>query len=167
MKRLKPVKLALYAMMICIAMILSYVETLIPVPFFAPGMKLGLANIVTMVAVYRMGIFDAAAISLSRVCLSAMTFGNIFSLAYSLAGSVCSLAVMAALKRTGKFGIAGVSAAGGVCHNIAQIGVAAFLLETGELVYYLPVLFITGTITGFVIGILCKIVLKSLGRVRW
>jgi heptaprenyl diphosphate synthase len=158
-------KLAFYALMIALAMILGYVETLIPFPFFAPGMKLGLANIVTMVALYRLGVRDAAAISAARILLSALLFGNAFSLAYSLAGGALSLAVMALLKRSGRFGLAGVSVAGGVCHNIAQIGVAALLLGTAELVYYLPVLLVSGTLTGVLTGILAALMLKSLPKI--
>jgi heptaprenyl diphosphate synthase len=164
-RRLNVKRLPVYALMIALAMIFSYLETLIPTPFFVPGMKLGLANIVTMVALYRMKTFDAAVISAARILLSALLFGNMFSLAYSLAGGALSLAVMVLLKKSGKFGVAGVSAAGGVCHNIAQIGVAALLLETGELIYYLPVLLITGTVTGGLIGVLGGLLLKKLTKV--
>jgi heptaprenyl diphosphate synthase len=157
-------KLAFYALMIALALILSYVETFIPFPFFAPGMKLGLANIVTMVALYRLGVRDAAAISAARILLSALLFGNAFSLAYSLAGGALSLAVMALLKRSRRFGPAGVGVAGGVCHNIAQIGVAALLLETVELVYYLPVLVISGTLTGVLTGLLASLLMKALAK---
>jgi heptaprenyl diphosphate synthase len=158
-------RVSFYALMIALAMIFSYLETLIPVPFFVPGMKLGLANIVTMIVLYKMKVFDAAVISAARVLLSALLFGNVFSLAYSLAGAALSLLVMALLKKTGKFGIAGVSVAGGVCHNIAQIGVAALLLETGELIYYLPLLLITGTVTGGLIGALGGLTLKKLEKI--
>jgi heptaprenyl diphosphate synthase len=158
-------RLSFYALMIALAMIFSYLETLLPTPFFVPGMKLGLANIVTMVALYKMRASDAAVISAARILLSALLFGNAFSLAYSLAGGAFSLAMMVLMKKTGKFGVAGVSAAGGVCHNIAQIGVAALLLETGELIYYLPVLLITGAVTGALIGVLGGLLLKKLTKV--
>ncbi|MDR1495858.1 MAG: Gx transporter family protein [Clostridiales Family XIII bacterium] len=164
MKNLGIRRISFYALLIALAMIFSYVETLIPLPFFVPGMKLGLANIVTMVALYKMGTVDAAVISGARILLSALLFGNAFSLAYSLAGGAVSLFVMILLKKTRKFGITGVSVAGGVCHNIAQIGVAALLLETGELIYYLPVLIVTGAITGCLIGIIGGILLKKLAK---
>lgn len=159
-------KIAMYALMIALAMIFSYIETLIPIPFMVPGMKLGLANIITMIALYKMGAIDAAVVSVVRILLSAVLFGNVFSLAYSLAGGILSLVIMILLKRTDKFSIVGVSLAGGVCHNIAQIGVAAVLLETTELIYYLPVLMITGTVTGVLIGIVGGLVVKRLHSVQ-
>jgi heptaprenyl diphosphate synthase len=165
MKNFGAKKISFFALSIALAMIFSYLETLIPLPFFVPGMKLGLANIVTMVVLYKMGASPAAAIALARILLSALLFGNVFSLAYSLSGGIFSLAVMILLKKTGKFSITGVSIAGGVCHNIAQIAAAALLLETAELIYYLPVLLVTGTVTGCFIGILGGLVLKKLGRV--
>lgn len=159
-------KLAIYALMVALAMIFSYIEVLIPIPYLVPGMKIGLANIVTMIALYKMGALDAAVVSVMRILLSALLFGNVFSLAYSLAGGLISLAIMILLKKTDRFSMVGVSLAGGVCHNIAQIGVAAILLETGELIYYLPVLLITGTITGILIGVLGGLILKKLERVQ-
>jgi heptaprenyl diphosphate synthase len=153
--------------MVALAMIFSYVEALIPLPFFMPGMKLGLANIVTIIVLYKMRALDAAVISMARILLSALLFGNVFSLAYSLTGGTLSLVVMILLKKSGRFGITGVSAAGGVCHNIAQTAVAALLLETGELAYYLPVLLVTGTVTGCLIGILGGVVLKKLAKVHF
>jgi heptaprenyl diphosphate synthase len=164
MKNTRTRKISFFALSIALAMIFSYVETLIPFPFFVPGMKLGLANIVTIVVLYKMKAFDAAAISITRILLSALLFGNVFSLAYSLSGGAFSLAVIILLKKTGKFSITGVSIAGGVCHNIAQVAVAALLLETGELAYYLPVLLVTGTVTGCLIGVLGGLLLKKLKR---
>ncbi len=152
--------------MIALAMIFSYIETFIPIPFFLPGMKLGLANIITMIALYKMGTKDAAIISIVRILLSALLFGNVFSLAYSLAGGLFSLAVMILLKKTDRFSITGVSIAGGVGHNIAQIGVAAILLDTAELIYYLPVLLITGAVTGCLIGLLGGLIIKKLDRIN-
>jgi heptaprenyl diphosphate synthase len=157
-------KISFFALSIALAMIFSYVEALIPFPFFAPGMKLGLANIVTMVVLYKMKAFDAAVISMARILLSSLLFGNVFSLAYSLSGGVFSLAAMILLKKTNRFSITGVSIAGGVCHNIAQVAVAALLLETGELVYYLPVLLVAGTVTGCLTGVLGGLILKKLTR---
>ncbi|MDR1042339.1 MAG: Gx transporter family protein [Clostridiales Family XIII bacterium] len=164
MRNTRTKKISFFALSIALAMIFSYVETLIPFPFFAPGMKLGLANIVTMIVLYKMKAFDAAVISLARILLSALLFGNVFSLAYSLSGGIFSLAVMILLKKTDRFSITGISIAGGVCHNIAQVAVAALLLETGELAYYLPILFVTGTVTGCLIGILGGLILKKLTR---
>lgn len=145
-------RIARYALLTALAMVLSWLEAMVPVSAAAPGVKLGLTNLVVVFALYRMGLRDAAAISLIRVALVSITFGNAYSLAYSLAGAVLSLAVMAVLKGTGRFSILGVSIAGGVCHNAAQILVAAAVLGTGRIAWYLPALLVSGTLAGAAIG---------------
>ncbi len=145
-------RVARYALLTALAMALSWLESMVPLSMAAPGMKLGLTNIVVVFALYRMSLRDAAALSLVRVLLVSMTFGNAYSFAYSLAGAVLSLAVMAGLKRTGKFSILGVSIAGGVGHNLGQIAVAMAVLGTEQLVWYLPVLLVSGTLAGAAVG---------------
>lgn len=145
-------RIARYALLTALAMVLSWLEAMVPVSTAAPGVKLGLTNLVVVFALYRMGLRDAAAISLIRVVLVSITFGNAYALAYSLAGAVLSLAVMAVLKRTDRFSILGVSIAGGVCHNAAQILVAAAMLGTGRIAWYLPALLVSGTLAGAAIG---------------
>ena len=145
-------RVARYALLIALAMVLSWLESMMPLPGAAPGMKLGLTNLVVLFALYRMSGRDAAVISLVRVALATMTFGNAYSFAYSLAGAMLSLAVMALLKKTERFSIVGVSVAGGICHNIGQILVAIAVMETAELVWYLPGLLVSGTVAGVVIG---------------
>ena len=135
------------------AMALSWLESLLPAFGMVPGMKLGLANIVTVFALYRMRLQDATGISLTRVLLTAAAFGNAYSFAYSLAGAVLSLAVMAGLKRLDRFSILGVSTAGGVCHNLGQLLVAIAVLGTARLGWYLPALAVSGTLTGAAIGL--------------
>lgn len=156
-------KLARYALLTALAMTLSWLESLLPAPGLLPGMKLGLANLTVVFALYRLSWKEAAGISLARVLLTAMTFGNAYSLAYSLAGAVLSLTVMAGLKKWDRFSILGVSIAGGVCHNIGQILVAAAVLETAALGWYLPVLMVSGTAAGIVIGAAGGLIVK---RVR-
>lgn len=145
-------RVARYALLTALAMALSWLESLVPLSMAAPGMKLGLTNIVVVFALYRMSLRDAAALSLVRVLLVSMTFGNAYSFAYSLAGAVLSLAVMAALKRTGKFSILGVSIAGGVGHNLGQVAVAMAVLGTARLAWYLPALLVSGVAAGVAIG---------------
>lgn len=145
-------RVARYALLIALAMALSWLESLVPLSMAAPGMKLGLTNIVVVFALYRMSLRDAAALSLVRVLLVSMTFGNAYSFAYSLAGAVLSLTVMAVLKRTGKFSILGVSIAGGVGHNLGQIAVAMAVLGTARLAWYLPALLVSGTLAGAAVG---------------
>ena len=146
-------KTARYALLTALAMVLSWLESLLVFPGLLPGMKVGLTNIVVLFALYRMGLRDAVWISLARVLLASMTFGNAYSFSYSLAGAALSLAVMAGLKKRDKFSLLGVSAAGGVCHNLGQQAVAAAVLETARLGWYLPALLASGTAAGVVIGI--------------
>ena len=154
-------RVARYALLIALAMVLSWLESMLPLPAAAPGMKLGLTNLVVLFALYRMGPCPAAAISLVRVLLVSMTFGNAYSFAYSLAGAAVSLAVMLALKRTGRFSILGVSIAGGVGHNLGQILVAAAVLGDA-VIWYLPVLLVSGVAAGAAIGVVGGIVTERI-----
>ncbi len=147
-------RMARCALLVALAMVLSWLESLVPVSAAVPGVKLGLANLVVIFSLYRMGLREAAAISLVRVILVSATFGNAYSFAYSLAGAALSLGVMALLKRTGKFSILGVSIAGGVCHNLGQILVAMAVLGRGEIIWYLPALLAAGTAAGVAVGAL-------------
>ena len=147
-------RMARCALLVALAMVLSWLESLVPVSAAVPGVKLGLANLVVIFSLYRMGFREAAVISLVRVILVSATFGNAYSFAYSLAGAALSLGVMALLKRTGKFSILGVSIAGGVCHNLGQILVAMAVLGRGESIWYLPALLAAGTAAGVAVGVL-------------
>ena len=157
---MKTKDVALYGILLVLALMLSYVEALLPLSFTIPGIKLGLPNIVVLFVLYRLGFKSACTVSLLRVALSSLLFGNVMSLAYSLAGAVLSLAVMGLLKKCGKFSHAGVSVAGGVAHNAGQILVAMALLETAEIGYYLPVLCVTGTVAGIFVGLTAALLLK-------
>lgn len=156
-------RLARYALLVALAMVLSWLESMVPVSAAVPGMKLGLTNLVVVFALYRMGLRDAAVISLIRVLLVSFTFGNAYSFAYSLAGAALSLVVMAALKRTGKFSLTAVSVAGGVCHNIGQILVAIAVLGTARIAVYLPPLLVSGVAAGVAIGAVAGLIVR---RVR-
>ncbi len=147
-------KVALLGLCTAVAMVLAYAELLLPPLFTAvPGIKLGLPNIAIIFVLYRIGLGEAAAVSLVRMVAVSMLFGNPVTLAYSLAGGILSLAGMAILKKTDLFSTVGVSVAGGVLHNVGQILMAMFLLGTAELGYYLIVLAITGTVSGILIGL--------------
>lgn len=145
-------RIARYALLVSLAMVLSWLESLIVFPGLLPGMKVGLTNLVVVFALYRMSPRDAAAVSLARVALVSLTFGNAYSFAYSLAGAALSLAVMTGLKKTGRFSILGVSIAGGVCHNLGQLGVAMAVLGTARLGWYLPWLMAGGVAAGTAVG---------------
>ena len=145
-------ELARFALLVALAMVLSWLESLVPLSLTVPGVKLGLANLVVIFALYKLGPRQAAVISLVRVLLITFTFGNAFSFAYSLTGAALSFVVMLLLKKTGKFSLLGVSIAGGVCHNIGQILVAMAVLGTADLLCYLPALLLAGTVAGVCIG---------------
>ena len=156
-------RLARYALLTALAMALSWLESLVPLAgAVPPGVKLGLTNLVVIFALYRMSLRDAAVISLIRVVLVAFTFGNSYSFAYSLAGPALSLAVMALLKRSGKFSLLGVSVAGGVSHNIAQVLVAMAVMETSRLAWYLPVLLVSGIAAGVCVGAAGALIVKRI-----
>ena len=159
---MKAKNVALYGLLIALALVLSYLESLVPLSFAVPGIKMGLPNIVVVFALYRLRWRDAAVISLLRVLLVSVLFGNLFSLAYSAAGAALSLLAMLLMKASGKFSETGVSVAGAVAHNIGQILVAIFVLETGRLVYYLPALCISGTVTGICIGLISALLVKRI-----
>ena len=146
-------KLANMAMLVALAMIFSYVESLIPINFGIPGMKLGVANLVTVTGMYFLEFPEVFLVVVMRILLTGFLFGNGMSIVYSLAGGILSFLVMALMKRLKGFSVAGVSIAGGVSHNIGQIIVASVVIENLKLIYYLPALLIAGTVTGFVMGI--------------
>ena len=133
-------KIALYGMMTALAFLLSYVETLIPINLGVPGVKLGLANLASIVSLYLLGAGAAAAIALVRIVLVGFTFGNLSMMLYSLAGAAVSLLLMVVFRRLDWFGVTGVSILGGAGHNIGQLIVAALVVENASLFYYLPVL---------------------------
>lgn len=159
-------KVAYFGVFAALALIFSYVESLIPFQIGIPGVKLGLANLITVTALYKMGIKEAAILSVLRIVLSGFLFANLFSILYSMAGGLLSLLVMAVLKKRGSFGVFGVSMAGGVAHNIGQIIIAMLVVETFSVVYYVPVLMIAGLVTGFVIGLLAQEMLRRLARLE-
>lgn len=143
-----------------LAMIFSYVESLIPLHFGVPGIKLGLANLAVVVALAMLHPAEAFLVSIIRIILLGFLFGNGASIVYSLAGGVLSYLVMLLVAKTKVFSVYGVSVAGGVSHNVAQIAAAAVILGSGRVVYYLPVLMIAGILTGLLIGFLSSKILN-------
>jgi heptaprenyl diphosphate synthase len=152
------------ALMVALALIFSYIEAIIPYNPGIPGIKLGIANIVTVVALYRYSAKHAAAVSVLRVLLAGLLFTGAFAMLYSLAGAVVSLIGMILLKKTGLFSVAGVSMAGAVLHNTGQILVATFLIDDVRMLYYFPVLLFSGIVTGLIIGIMAHIILTRLPK---
>lgn len=160
-------RVAYFGVFTALALIFSYVETLIPFNFGIPGVKLGLANLIIVIALYKIKLSEVYLLSIVRVLLNGFIFGNYFSIIYSLAGGLLSLTVMALLKKKGGFSILGISMAGGVMHNVGQLIIAMIIVETFSVVYYVPVLLISGLITGFVIGIASGEMLKRLVNIQF
>ena len=152
-------RLATDAMFLTLALVVSYIEVLIPVPVGIPGVKLGLANGVIMVLLFFTTWTRTLEISVIRVVLAGFLFGNPMTIAYSLAGGILSLGL---LKKIEGFSPIGISVGGGVAHNIGQLSVAVFLMENTKIYYYAPVLLITGTIAGIIIGVLSGVLVKKI-----
>ncbi len=159
----KSKSVAFFGVCTALAMILAYVEVLLPPIFPAvPGIKMGLPNIIIIFLLYRRGPLAAIAVSLLRVALVSMLFSNAMALLYSISGAILSLLVMIILRRLNFLSTVGVSVAGGVAHNVGQILMAMLLLETSELFYYLVVLTVTGTIAGVLIGLCGSLIIKRI-----
>lgn len=157
--------IAFIGVCIALALVLSYIEVVLPPVLPAvPGVKMGLPNIIIVFLLYRRGPAFAAMVSLLRILLVSLLFGNAMALMYSLAGGVLSLLVMILLRRLRVLSTVGVSVAGGVAHNVGQILMAMLLLETAELGYYLAVLTVTGTIAGIVIGLCGSLLIKRIPK---
>ncbi|MBQ2377303.1 MAG: Gx transporter family protein [Clostridia bacterium] len=148
-----------------VALLLSYIEFLLP-PLFAavPGIKIGLPNVIIIFVLYAVGVKAAAGVSFVRLCVSSLLFGNPVMFAYSAAGAVLSFLVMIILKKTDKLSAVGVSVAGGVAHNVGQIFVAMLLLNTPQIAYYMIVLTVTGTVSGVFIGLCGAYLVKRLSK---
>lgn len=149
-----------------LALLFSYIESLIPFHIGIPGVKLGLANLIIVIALYKMNARQAFLLSVTRIVLAGFLFGNLFSILYSLAGGMLSLIVMILLKKQNGFSVMGVSVAGGVFHNVGQLVIAMLVTESLNLFYYVPVLMISGLIIGIFIGIIANEMLKRLRRLR-
>lgn len=149
-------RVAYCAMLTALAMIFGYVEALFPFNFGIPGVKLGLANLVIVVALYLLPAHQVFFIQITRIVLVSFLFGNLSMMLYSLAGGLLSFLVMSLLKKTGGFSVIGVSIAGGVTHNIGQLIVAMLVVQNMKIAYYASVLMIAGLITGGLIGMLAQ-----------
>lgn len=151
--------------MIALAFAFSYLESLIPFNFGIPGIKLGLSNLVVLTALYTMKTSDTFIISIVRIILSGLLFNGTFAMIYSLVGGLLSFAIMYIIKKTDKFSPIGVSAVGGTVHNLGQIIVAGFVMNTYRIVYYFPILMFSGLITGIVNGIIASIIINRLDKI--
>jgi heptaprenyl diphosphate synthase len=159
---MKSKKIATYGLLVALAFILSYIESLFPLSTAIPGIKLGLANLVVIAALYKMGAKEAFSLSILRIVLVSFTFGNPSTMMFSLGGGLLSWLLMVIFQKTKIFSMVGVSILGGIAHNIGQIAVAVFVVENIDIIYYLPFLLVSGVITGALVGILAAIIVKRL-----
>lgn len=160
--RISNKKIAYISLLTALALICSYIETLIPINFGIPGIKIGLANIVSIVAIYLFEYYVGFIIVIIRVLIAGFLFGNMYGILYSMAGGIISIIVMVLLRKLNLFSILGVSIAGGVTHNLAQLLVAVLVVNQIRLSFYGPVLILSGVIMGGIIGVLGKSVIKVL-----
>ncbi|QAT43936.1 Gx transporter family protein [Aminipila luticellarii] len=159
--REKTRRLAVGAVMASLGLIFSYIEVLLPFSVGIPGVKLGIANLVVVIALYTLGGKMAFSINGIRILAAGLLFNGVFGALYSLAGACMSFFVMLALKKTNLFSIVGVSMAGGVAHNVGQLLVAAVLISNLKIFVYFPVLLFSGMLTGIFIGILSSLILSK------
>ncbi len=156
-------KVAYMGMYIALALIFSYVELLIPFHIGIPGIKLGLANVVVVVVLYKIGWKEAYVVSIVRVILVGILFGNLASISFSLSGCLLSLSIMCLIYNHNMLSIIGVSIVGAICHNLGQICIAMLVVSSFHVMYYFPVLMIAGMVTGILIGIISK---EMIARIR-
>lgn len=163
---MKPKRVAFLGLCVALSMILSYFEGLVPPLVAIPGIKIGFANLVAVFMLYRVSSKETVAVSMIRVILVNVLFGTAMTLIFSLAGAACSLVGMILLKKSERFTPVAVSVVGGVLHNIGQILTAMILLETSQIIFYLPVLLISGTVAGVIIGIIAAVIAKRLEFIK-
>lgn len=156
--------LALSAMFACLALIFSYVEAMIPFNIGIPGVKLGLANLVVVIALYEMNFRYAFVINVIRILIAGLLFSGVFGALYSLAGGVLSLLVMWLLKKTDLFSMVGVSMAGGVAHNMGQLLVAAAIVSNLRMFLYFPILMFSGIASGILMGVTAYIIDRKIPK---
>lgn len=157
-------KMVTISALISVAMILSYIESMVPAFVAVPGVKMGLSNIATVFALYTLGWPYAICVSVVRVFLSALLFGNFVSLIYSLSGAALALLVMILLSKSNLFSSVGVSVAGGVCHNAGQIIAACIVMKNSAISLYLIPLVISGTLSGILIGFVAGMLVERIKK---
>ena len=164
---MKTKKTAFLGLAIALAMILSFVESQVPALVAIPGIKVGLPNLVMVFLLYRIGWKETVTVSIIRIILVSILFGNVQTLSFSIAGALLSLLAMILLKKLNWFSCITVSVVGGICHNIGQIIAACIWTQTAEVAFYLPVLLISGIVAGAVIGIVAGMIVKRLEKFKF
>lgn len=164
MQSLSSKRIAISGLLAALALIFSYVEAILPFNFGIPGIKLGLANLVVVIAIYELGSAYAFSINIVRVLIAGLLFSGVYGMLFSIAGCILSFITMQLLYRTHRFSIIGVSMAGGAAHTLGQLIVAIIMVSNLRLCYYFPILLFSGMITGIIIGIGSYILISRLPR---
>ena len=164
-KKAPAITVAQSGVLIALALVFSYVEHHIPIPTPIPGIKIGLANLVSLTGLFFLNPLQVFIILVARIILAGLMFGNLSTIIYSLAGGMVSFAIMFVFKKLKQFSALGISMLGGVFHNLAQLCVACIILNSTSLLMYLPVLIIAGTVSGILIGTVTELVSKSVRRI--
>lgn len=153
-------KITSLAMLLSLGLILSYLESMLPLNFSVPGIKIGLANMVTMFVLYNYGVKDSAIILLLRVVLSGLIFSGLNTILFGIVGGAFCIAAMSLTKKLNYFSVIGVSVLGAVFHNIGQLVAAFIVMQNSNIIYYLPFLSIAGVVSGFLIGYISAFLIK-------
>lgn len=164
---MKAKKVAFLGLAVGLAMILSFVESQIPALVAIPGIKVGLPNLVMVFLLYKIGWKETVIVSVIRVFLVSLLFGNLQTMVFSIFGAVLSLGGMILLKKLGLFSCISVSVIGGILHNVGQILAACIYTSTAEIAYYLPILLISGTVAGVVIGLISGLLVKRIDKIKF
>ncbi|EDS76775.1 Gx transporter family protein [Clostridium massiliodielmoense] len=165
---MKTRKMTFIALLVAQGLVLHVIEGMLPIPFIAPGARLGLTNIITLMALYILDFNEILLVVVLRVLLSTLIAGNMSSFIYSIAGGIFSFLSMYTLKRIGKenVSIIGVSIVGAVFHNIGQVIVAGLIINNAMIVSYLPILLVAAIGTGIFVGITGKFLLPFIERLN-
>ncbi len=157
-------RLTTLAFFLAVSVVLGYLESLIPYDFGVPGIKLGLANIVSLIILYMYRSSDAFIVGILRILIIGFMFGNMYMIIYSLSGLLLSITLMILLKKSSIFSIIGISVAGAVSHNIGQLIVAYIVVRTSGILFYIPVLLVAAVIAGVCTGVTASGVLRILRK---
>jgi len=164
MMRFQGRKITSMGVMVSVGILLSYIESLFILPVKIPGVRIGLSNIVSVLALYLFGPMEAFMVVVARVLLAGLLFGNGMSLVFSISGAILSVFAMSILYRLNKLSCIGISVVSGVVHNIAQLIVAVLVIDNGYMIYYMPVLIIAGVFAGLIVGIISGVLIDRLKR---
>ena len=160
-------KVSVIGLFTAMALLLSYIENMLPFRTGIPGIKLGIANLIIVIAFYFLPSGEVLSISLLRVFFLSIFSGSPFTTAFSFTGAIASFFAMYISYRRNSFSPVGISIIGGVTHNLAQLLISALLLNTPAFLWYSPVLLISGIITGLINGLIATKIIHTVKGMKW